>query len=45
MDIPLDSAQRLAEKAILDSAADTNPRSANVPEIRTLIEEAILKGR
>ena len=45
MDIPLDSAQRLAEKAILDSAADTNPRSASVPEIRTLIEEAILKGR
>ena len=45
LDIPMASAQRLAEKSILDSAAQTNPRTATVPEIRTLIEEAILKAR
>ena len=45
LDIPMASAQRLAEKAILDSAAKTNPRIATVPEISTLIEEAILKAR
>ena len=45
LDIPMASAQRLAEKAILDSAAQTNPRASTVPEIRTLIEEAISKAR
>ena len=45
LDIPMASAQRLAEKAILDSAAQTNPRAATVPEISTLIEKAILKAR
>ena len=45
LDIPMASAPRLAEKAILDSAAQTNPRIATVLEISTLIEEAILKAR
>ena len=45
LDIPMASAQRLAEKSILDSAAQTNPRTATVPEISILIEEAILKAR
>jgi alcohol dehydrogenase class IV len=45
LDIPMASAQRLAEKSILDSAAQTNPRTATVAEISTLIEEAILKAR
>ena len=45
LDIPMASAQRLAEKSILDSAAQTNPRTATVPEISTLIVEAILKAR
>jgi alcohol dehydrogenase class IV len=45
LDIPMASARRLAEKAIRDSAARTNPRTATVPEISTLIEEAILKAR
>ena len=45
LDIPMASAQRLAEKSILDSGAQTNPRTATVPEISTLIEEAILKAR
>ena len=45
LDIPMASAQRLAEKSILDSAAQTNPRTATVAEISTLIQEAILKAR
>ena len=45
LDIPMASAQRLAEKSILDSAAQTNPRTATVAEISTLIEDAILKAR
>ena len=45
LDIPMASAQRLAEKSILDSAAQTNPRTATVLEISSLIEEAILKAR
>jgi alcohol dehydrogenase class IV len=45
LDIPMASAQRLAEKSILDSAAQTNPRTATVAEISTLIEEAIVKAR
>ena len=31
--VPLDAAPRLAAKAILDSAASTNPRSASVDEV------------
>ena len=45
IDVPLSSAQGLAEKAIFDSAASTNPRIASVAEIRTLTEEAIVKAR
>ena len=43
--VPADCAQRIAEKAIQDSAAGTNPRPATVAEIRKLIEEAIVKAR
>ena len=45
IDVPLDCAQRIAEKAIFDSAAGTNPRSATVDEIRQLTETAIRKAR
>ena len=45
IDVPLNCAQRIAEKAILDSAAGTNPRQASVPEIRALVEDAITKAR
>jgi alcohol dehydrogenase class IV len=43
--VPADASSRLAEKAIQDSAAATNPRTATVEEIRTLIEQAIEKAR
>ena len=45
IDVPLDCAQRIAEKAILDSAASTNPRQASVEEIRGLVETAIQQAR
>lgn len=45
IDVPLDCAQRIAEKAILDMAAGTNPRQATVAEIRALVQEAIIKAR
>lgn len=45
IDVPLSCAQRIAEKAIYDIAAGTNPRQASVAEIRALIEEAITKAR
>jgi alcohol dehydrogenase class IV len=45
IDVPSECAQRIAEKAILDSAAGTNPRHATVEEIRVLVETAIEKAR
>jgi alcohol dehydrogenase class IV len=43
--VPLDCAQRIAEKALKDSAAATNPRKATLDEARTLVEEAIKHAR
>ena len=45
INVPLSCAQRIAEKAICDIAAGTNPRHASVAEIRALTEEAITKAR
>lgn len=45
IDIPADCADRIAEKAMQDSAAHTNPRKANVDEVRVLIETAIARAR
>jgi len=45
IDVPLECAQRIAEKALRDSAAGTNPRQATVVEIRSLVENAIRKSR
>ena len=45
MDIPLDCAERISQKAIQDSAAETNPRAASVAEIKELVEEAIIGAR
>ena len=45
MDIPLDCAERISQKAIQDSAAKTNPRAASVAEIKELVEEAIIGAR
>ncbi len=43
--VPADSSQALAEKAILDAAASTNPRPAATDEIRAVIEFALTRGR
>ena len=43
--VPEDAAWRLAEKAIIDSAAGTNPRTATPAEIETIIKDAIRTGR
>ena len=43
--VPADCALRIAEKAIQDSAAGTNPRSATVAEIKNLTETAIAQAR
>jgi alcohol dehydrogenase class IV len=43
--VPLDCAERIATKALKDSAAKTNPRLASLDEVRVLIETAIKKAR
>jgi alcohol dehydrogenase class IV len=43
--VPADCAAVIAEKAIQDSAATTNPRVASVAEIQSIIERAISHGR
>lgn len=43
--VPSDCAARIAEKALQDSAAGTNPRTASISEMRTLVETAIAKAR
>ncbi|MFT5504405.1 MAG: alcohol dehydrogenase class IV [Gammaproteobacteria bacterium] len=39
--VPVDYAAAIAEKAIQDSAAGTNPRIATVAEYQTIIERAL----
>ena len=43
--VPLDCAARIAEKAIKDSAASTNPRAATLLEICNMTAAAITKAR
>jgi len=43
--VPMDCAERIAAKALKDSAAKTNPRSASLGEVFVLIETAIKKAR
>jgi alcohol dehydrogenase class IV len=43
--VPLDCASRVAEKAMLDSAASTNPVKGNSSDIKALIERSILEAR
>lgn len=43
--VPLDCAGRIAEKAIHDSAAGTNPRAASVEDIRALTQTALTNAR
>ncbi|MEO0666589.1 MAG: iron-containing alcohol dehydrogenase [Pseudomonadota bacterium] len=43
--VPAECAQRIAEKALLDSAAGTNPRPASVDEVCDLVTTALHKAR
>jgi len=43
--VPADCAERIAEKAMKDSASRTNPRSATLAEVQVLTETAIAKAR
>ena len=43
--VPLDCASRVAEKAMFDSAASTNPVKGNSSDIKALIESSILEAR
>ena len=43
--VPFDCASRVAEKAMLDSAASTNPVKGNSSDIKALIERSILEAR
>lgn len=45
INVPIDCAAAIAKKAILDSAAATNPRDASIEEIQGIIETAISHGR
>jgi alcohol dehydrogenase class IV len=41
----LDCSSRIADKAMLDSAASTNPVAGDASDLRNLIEQAIKKAR
>ena len=43
--VPTDCAGRIAEKAMQDSAAGTNPRTTSLAEMQVLVETAIAKAR
>ncbi|MEM7599564.1 MAG: iron-containing alcohol dehydrogenase [Pseudomonadota bacterium] len=43
--VEMDSAERLAGKALLDAAAGTNPRGSSIAEMQELIEAAITGAR
>lgn len=43
--VPLDCAERISHKALLDSAAATNPKHADADAVRKLIETAITAAR
>ena len=45
IDVPIDCAQQISQKAILDSAAKTNPRPADCSEVEQLIKIAITRAR
>ena len=43
--VPIDCAARIATKAVKDSAARTNPRSATLAEVQALTQTAIVNAR
>ena len=45
IDVPFDCAARIADKALLDSAAATNPRQTSKDEVQHMIETAITGAR
>ena len=45
IDVPFDCAPRIAEKALLASAAATNPRQAGVADVRQMLETVPENGR
>ena len=45
INVPLDCAERISHKALLDSAAGTNPRQASPAEVKEMIETAITGAR
>ena len=45
IDVPLDCASRIAEKAMLDSDASTNPVTADVSIVKDLVEKSIKRAR
>ena len=45
INVPIGCARRVSEKALLDSAAKTNPRPADSSEIEQLIKTAIIEAR
>ena len=45
IDVPFDCASRIAEKAMLDSAASTNPVKADLSTLKTLVEKSIKEAR
>jgi len=45
INVPLDCAERISHKALLDSAAGTNPRKATAAEVKEMIETSITGAR
>ena len=45
IDVPFDCAARIADKALLDSAAATNPRQTSKDEVQRMIETAVTGAR
>ena len=45
INVPMDCAERISHKALLDSAAGTNPRKATAAEVKEMIETSITGAR
>ena len=43
--VPENCEERIAKKALRDSAARTNPRAANLAEMRLLVKTSLTKAR
>ena len=45
INVPLNCSQRIARKALMDSAAATNPKQASARQVQELVETAIVQAR